>query len=234
MRRRPFIPALSVLALLALAIGSSSVIRVAPGELGASSRGWLWPGWHLRLPFSRIVRVPQRAAIEIGPIEAATPAGAIRRISIRLRYRIEPRVDHTLAAEAASRGELANALVAPLGESLGAALRGGVGPLPRTGSGSDPLGRRLVASLEEAGIGAEGFEWTRSGEPLGPPVVPLTPPHRHKILLVGLDAADWQMIDPLIARGRLPSLSRLIRGGARGTWTASTSPTPRSSPRRWA
>src|SRR5262245_3671292 len=31
----------------------------------------------------------------------------------------------------------------------------------------------------------------------------------HPIALIGLDGADWQIIDPLIAAGRLPSLARL-------------------------
>src|SRR5204862_95865 len=37
-----------------------------------------------------------------------------------------------------------------------------------------------------------------------------------KILLVGLDGADWNIVDPLLARGALPHLARLIKGGTRG------------------
>ena len=36
-----------------------------------------------------------------------------------------------------------------------------------------------------------------------------------KVLVVGLDGADWEIIDPLLAQGRLPHLARLIEGGAR-------------------
>jgi predicted AlkP superfamily phosphohydrolase/phosphomutase/tetratricopeptide (TPR) repeat protein len=37
-----------------------------------------------------------------------------------------------------------------------------------------------------------------------------------RLLLVGWDAADWKIIDPLIERGEMPHLSRLISQGARG------------------
>ncbi len=37
-----------------------------------------------------------------------------------------------------------------------------------------------------------------------------------KVLLVGWDAADWQIIDPLIVAGKMPTLARLIKAGVRG------------------
>lgn len=37
-----------------------------------------------------------------------------------------------------------------------------------------------------------------------------------KVMLIGWDAADWQMIDPLIEKGWMPNLKRLIDGGVRG------------------
>jgi predicted AlkP superfamily phosphohydrolase/phosphomutase/tetratricopeptide (TPR) repeat protein len=38
----------------------------------------------------------------------------------------------------------------------------------------------------------------------------------NRILLVGWDAADWEMIRPLVAQGRMPTLARLIEGGVSG------------------
>ncbi len=35
------------------------------------------------------------------------------------------------------------------------------------------------------------------------------------LLVIGLDGADWGILDPLLARGRLPNLKRLIEGGVR-------------------
>jgi predicted AlkP superfamily phosphohydrolase/phosphomutase/tetratricopeptide (TPR) repeat protein len=40
--------------------------------------------------------------------------------------------------------------------------------------------------------------------------------HANKILIIGWDAADWDVIDPLIQQGRMPALQRLISGGVYG------------------
>ncbi|QEG37440.1 alkaline phosphatase family protein [Bythopirellula goksoeyrii] len=43
------------------------------------------------------------------------------------------------------------------------------------------------------------------------------PPHGPKrVLLIGWDAADWQMIDPLIEKGYMPTLAKLMSEGAWG------------------
>ncbi len=38
---------------------------------------------------------------------------------------------------------------------------------------------------------------------------------RGRVLLVGLDGADWEIIDPLLEQGRMPNLQRLIETGVR-------------------
>lgn len=45
--------------------------------------------------------------------------------------------------------------------------------------------------------------------------VPTLPPDR-RVLLIGWDAADWQVIHPLLDAGQMPHLRRLIEGGAMG------------------
>ena len=37
---------------------------------------------------------------------------------------------------------------------------------------------------------------------------------KRRILLVGWDAADWQVIDPLLDAGKMPNLARLVERGA--------------------
>ena len=37
-----------------------------------------------------------------------------------------------------------------------------------------------------------------------------------RLLLVGWDAADWKVIDPLLAKGEMPHLARLLEQGVRG------------------
>jgi hypothetical protein len=59
--------------------------------------------------------------------------------------------------------------------------------------------------------------------------VPAAPPGRH-VLLVGLDGADWQAIDPLARAGRLPVFARLRDHGRTGTLLATP---PLVSPMLW-
>ena len=51
-----------------------------------------------------------------------------------------------------------------------------------------------------------------------------------KALLIGLDGADWNIIDPLVEAGRLPNLARLARSGVRGRLHSIT---PMLSPVIW-
>ncbi len=57
---------------------------------------------------------------------------------------------------------------------------------------------------------------------------PITP--RRRILLIGWDAADWNLIHPFIADGDLPALSGLME---RGTWGNLASLQPMVSPMLW-
>ena len=36
-----------------------------------------------------------------------------------------------------------------------------------------------------------------------------------RLLILGWDAADWQIIDPLLASGQMPNLAALVAGGTR-------------------
>jgi len=51
-----------------------------------------------------------------------------------------------------------------------------------------------------------------------------------RIVVFGIDGADWRVIDPLIAAGRLPNLSRIVREGATGTLMSME---PSASPSLW-
>jgi len=52
-----------------------------------------------------------------------------------------------------------------------------------------------------------------------------------KSLIIGLDGADWRILDPLINRGQLPTLKRLIDRGCRGILRSTIPP---FSPPAWA
>ncbi len=74
--------------------------------------------------------------------------------------------------------------------------------------------RGLRAGLSERGVALErltlqGFDdlTAKSGLARIPKDV--------KVLVVGLDGADWKIADPLMAAGRMPNLARLVKGGVR-------------------
>jgi predicted AlkP superfamily phosphohydrolase/phosphomutase len=52
-----------------------------------------------------------------------------------------------------------------------------------------------------------------------------------RLLLVGWDAADWKVIDPLLAKGEMPHLARLLEQGVR--WWPSHPAEPIRGARSW-
>lgn len=65
------------------------------------------------------------------------------------------------------------------------------------------------------------------------PVIPVEPsrPAVRKVAVIGLDGADWRVIDPMIAQGELPNLAGLA---ARGTTAVLRSVEPTYSPVVWS
>lgn len=61
--------------------------------------------------------------------------------------------------------------------------------------------------------------WIRSAGPtpaVDPSDLPQTRLTGQRLLVIGLDGADWRYIDPLIVRGELPNIQRLVETGVRG------------------
>lgn len=67
-----------------------------------------------------------------------------------------------------------------------------------------------------------------AAEPDAGPVAPVAAPRR--VVLVGLDGADWRLFDRLIAQGRLPTVAKLAREGVRAPLGTLL---PTWSPRLW-
>lgn len=55
-------------------------------------------------------------------------------------------------------------------------------------------------------------------------------PRTRKVMIIGLDGADWQVVDPLLQAGRLPVLAKLLRRGVRADLRSNT---PMLSPLLW-
>ncbi|HEV8376078.1 MAG TPA: tetratricopeptide repeat protein [Candidatus Polarisedimenticolia bacterium] len=87
----------------------------------------------------------------------------------------------------------------------------------------DPeLASGIRGSLKEA-VAGEGlsleslrvFQVAGVGEASGEILRAATPPLKRKVVLVGLDSFDWRIADPLLEKGRMPNLARLIARGVR-------------------
>lgn len=65
---------------------------------------------------------------------------------------------------------------------------------------------------------------------MNPPARRSNPDGPSRVLLVGWDAADWRMIDPLITAGLMPTTKRLIERGVRGNLASLR---PMLSPMLW-
>jgi predicted AlkP superfamily phosphohydrolase/phosphomutase/Tfp pilus assembly protein PilF len=227
--RRPrhalFVVAGLLLALCVWAVaGLRSVPQGATGLLDSAVRGGrvLGPGTHWTLPGVESLEVlaPYRRTTGL---TFTTPEGSRVELSFEVALRLDP---------AAARGLLAAGKGSTPRERLDGAVDGiaiealretaGDGPMPYGGepavaaataalSAYGEVEGRLLLELEEsplqrALLEAEAEERIRGlARATGVP-----------ILIVGLDAADWQLADPLIERGLMPNLAALRERGAWG------------------
>ncbi|MEE9219142.1 MAG: alkaline phosphatase family protein [Acidobacteriota bacterium] len=213
--------------------GSRGVLEEGRGTL----RVLVQPGLYLRWPpFASLSLYPASALRLEGSLQAASREGA----AVELRYALGLRLmDGGLESLHRERS----------GEPLEGFLRSAV----EAAAAGHALERSLPELLTPAAIRELSEALQRAFDPLGVWVdpnarlaweVPLSPEREAqlaalrarvrdtglKILFVGLDGADWDLIDPLIERGRLPNLARLKGEGA---WGTLISEGPMLSPLLW-
>jgi Flp pilus assembly protein TadD len=178
----------------------------------------LEPGWHARWPvIERVARVPRGAIACSGEADEVTREGSTRRRAWRVAARVRPQ-----AASVAARALDPARPCAGVTYRVEAALR----------AGATSSREAVRAVLADAGLEVREA-WV--GEPARAPEAPARPSpspaaDRRQILMVGLDGADWQVLDPLIQAGLTPHLARLKREGA---WAALRSNAPMLSPLLW-
>src|SRR5207245_2934266 len=178
-----------------------------------------------------------------GPIRVAGE------VEVRSREGVSLRVPYETSAEIGDPA-LATLLATVLGRegpdaALGARTAAGIRKWADGASGEALVLRQGAAAAErdlERGLKDLGFDWSSVslGKVQGPPEVIAAIESgalrdrvldtKTKIAILGLDAADWQIIDPLIARGQLPNLARLK---ARGAWGNMKSLFPMLAPILW-
>ncbi|HYV84523.1 MAG TPA: alkaline phosphatase family protein [Patescibacteria group bacterium] len=243
--RRPFRRiAIAVALLIAAVLAWASVRRVGPAERayrvgrggGAVTR--LAPGLRVVVPgIARLVVVPPDPLQQQGEVALRTPEGAEVKVSWGIVAAIP---DAALAALVADTGG---------GADPGAALRGAAREAIERWGGTASVesialgeGRAGVENAIRTRLTTLGFE-TRSvslrwssgtaeerAALAARALAARTVATGVKVAIIGLDGADWEVIEPLIARGRLPTLARLR---ARAAWGPMKSMDPMLSPILW-
>lgn len=227
-----------VVAVLALCI-----LRVEQGDLavvswrGGGTPDLREPGLSLRLPLLQRVRIYPKGAINVrGTLAAASREGSALDIPYAADVGPDPQTllqldrDGGAGGAAAAVQALVEAEIKKAAAATGTydlASGAGAGTIVRAVEHAldDKLGPRLNVSIERAILPPEiraSFE--RAAIYGGRRETGLS------LLLVGIDGADWDVIDELIARGRVPNLARLKREGA---WARLRSSVPTLSPLLW-
>jgi len=237
-----------ILSLLVAALGAwlawASIVRVDAGErvfrrtalAGTATR--LTPGRHVVVPLlQRLVRVPEGAVRAESSVRVRSREGVDLEIPFEVTFQMD---DQALAAFLGPRGgrgtpqDVARLAASDLVSKWGA---GGTTESLVLGQGGAGVETKLKESLEGQGFASVTLRLQR---PRGSDaaVAAITARALHdrmsdtkvKVAILGLDGADWEIIDPLIAKGLLPNLARL-RG--RGAWGNMKTMMPWLSPLLW-
>ncbi len=207
-----------------------STIRVADEHValvagrGGAAPKILTPGFHLVRPGTRAATLPAGPCRFSGSVPLTTTEGA----------RLEVPYGVLLDLRAAEPPALAGFIDRSAGSAVQLVLEGIVARQPGLRSGAIHL---ATVERELAALGAIPGSLT-----LGPamPAAGLPPPAhplrgapgvpRARVVVIGLDGADWDLMEPMIQAGELPHLAALR---ARGAWGTLRSMQPMLSPLLW-
>ena len=198
---------------------------VLDSRLGLVAPRLVLPGWHLVPPgLLRLSRYPVRSAtLHIAAGEAGrkvvTREGSEVAASLTLRYGVEP--ERVLELHTALGPDFETRALERWAQD---ALRRAVGASSYadiSGTHADDLQAMISRSLADRFRGAglvllacevADVRLVQGARRAGETPRPGRP---GRVLLVGLDGADWNVVDPLLAAGRMPRLARLVREGVR-------------------
>ena len=191
--------------------------------LGEPSADLLGPGAHLHSPLTRVVILPSGRRVHEGRVTATSREGA----AVQWHFTVELDL---AGADPRQLGRLAAPILA--GSDLGAALAGAVEQAVR--EAGDPRAA-IVVEAKLAGLGLVAGSLRM--EAMGPVAARFDNPLRDAyagprwpILVIGIDSADWDLMNPLLEAGELPHL-RALRD--RGAWGILHSMSPTLSPILW-
>lgn len=226
------------LAIIFLAIGTSSLHRTFPDK-GWSVRDFLFlpgrsvllpAGVHFRLPLlHRITRysaAPMRIPIDLGqssesPFRPVSREGIPLRVTGLLETRLDPA--HLLKLHAEVGADFPDRFVRPL---LRTVILENVKSTSYAGTAEERIELELSVEaglrepLAKLGIRLGTFRVDRlePAFPSGSPSGEWNPDRARpdaRVILIGWDGADWQIIDHLLEEGKMPNLARLLKNGVR-------------------
>ncbi|OLC56273.1 MAG: hypothetical protein AUH92_00565 [Acidobacteria bacterium 13_1_40CM_4_69_4] len=198
----------------------------------------LAPGTHMAIPLlQRVQRVPG------GPLRAASSikVRSTEGIDIEIPFAVEAQLDDSSLAALLGAPSLAGSPEAVISRAVSEVIAGWSGHATAESlallEGRKDLEEKVRSRLEGQGFTSVV---TRLELPRGGPgaIAAITSralrdrmaDTKIKIAILGLDAADWEIIDPLMAKGQLPNLARLK---SRGAWGNIKTMTPALSPLLW-
>jgi predicted AlkP superfamily phosphohydrolase/phosphomutase/Flp pilus assembly protein TadD len=233
MRARAFrrvLPITFLAAILLLAAVSlwRGVARVPEGTFGVAGGRVLAPGLRLIAPWTTPSIYPAGEVSLRGRSPALTPEGSLRDAAWSARVAADPEQARRLPPAPPGAG---GGFAAAVEQALAAALRD-------PSAAGRPLEDRLRRALGQHGLTVRSVEiaYIAGGHDAASPAgasfasgVPSVS-RPSPIALIGLDGADWQIIEPLMEAGRMPHMARLR---ARARWGHLRSYEPILSPLLW-
>ena len=223
---------------LGVLLFTASLIHVQSGTLGvlrgaAGGRAFvLDPGLHFRIPFlQRLLIYP------VGLFKLDFPWNVTARegTGVELEVHFEGLIIRESLLQFSERAAARNGPTV-VRDDLGLWIRQwasqqSAGELP-----SQPLeiGDRFRATARANGFQIKSLTVASKPGPAAPTTGDNTSPSARstgvKVVLLGLDGADWQILDSLIATGKVPTFAKLKEGGA---WANLRSMDPMLSPLLW-
>jgi len=211
--------------LLLLVVLYAALLRVPDGHVGLVAGRALAAGWHLKSPLARAQIVPASGRLEGIQAQVTTAEGATLVARLSFDYRIDP--GRFAPDDEESGPGLAPIAARLVAEALAPGAAGAERPPLAAAAGGVSLSQEMLERvgrhLAEHGLvvssarGAIGPPATTSGTPAAGArgAMPQRDPTGIRVLLIGLDGADWDTIDPLMRAGRMPRLQRLVAQGVR-------------------
>jgi Tfp pilus assembly protein PilF/predicted AlkP superfamily phosphohydrolase/phosphomutase len=215
-------------------------LAVLDSPLGLVSPRVVAAGWHLAPPgvlrLTRYPSLPDTLSFQSGETDGSalvTREGIEVSTSGIIRFRVDP--NRLLDVHKAIGPEFRRGLDRWIQDALRTAIASsdysGISGA-RTEDLRSALGQSLAERFRTAGL--ELLSCDVAGVRIRSAALAQETPRRQttgsKVILIGLDGADWNIIDPLIQAGRLPNLARLAHRGSRGRLHSIT---PMLSPVVW-